>query len=131
MRKFIVLLLSIAALATNHQASAQGCVAIRSTGGFCTAGKEAHADTTSQWQFSVNNRYYKSFRHYVGTAEQKQRQTLGNEVINHAYTMDLAIYRLISPRWSIMLDLPISANARICQCSQVKLAKSLVTTMCN
>ena len=90
----------------------QGCVAIRSTGGFCTAGETQHIDTTAQWQFTVNNRYYKSFRHYVGTTYQKQRQVLGNEVINNAYTLDMAIYRILNPRWSLMLDLPISANAR-------------------
>jgi hypothetical protein len=112
MRKSLIVLLSLASLLMNNKSDAQGCVAIRSTGGFCTAGKEGQVDTASQWQFSVNNRYYKSFRHYVGTDQQKQRQVLGNEVINHAYTMDLAIYRLINPRWSIMLDLPISANAR-------------------
>ena len=117
---FIVLFSLVLLIAFNNKTTAQGCVAIRSTGGFCTAG-EGHTDTTSKWQFSVNNRYYKSFRHYVGTVEQKQRQALGNEVINHAYTMDLAIYRLISPRWSIMLDLPISANARSQTYTQNKL----------
>lgn len=112
MRKIYFLLVSLVILSLKQEASAQGCVAIRSTGGFCSAGEQAHLDTTSKWQFTTNNRYYKSFRHYVGTVEQKQRQTLGNEVINHAYTLDLAIYRLINARWSMMLDLPISANAR-------------------
>ena len=91
---------------------AQGCVAIRSTGGFCTAGEQHHMDTSAQWQFTVNNRYYKSFRHYVGDVYQKQRLAFGNEVINNAYTMDLAIYRILNPRWTLMLDLPVSANAR-------------------
>jgi hypothetical protein len=112
MRKIFIVLLSLSLLVSHHSATAQGCVAIRSTGGFCSAGEQSHLDTASKWQFTTNSRYYKSFRHYVGTEQQKQRQTLGNEVINHAYTMDLAIYRLINPRWSIMLDLPISANAR-------------------
>jgi hypothetical protein len=72
-----------------------------------------HADTTAaNWQFTINTRYYKSFRHYVGDVYQKQRAVLGNEVINNAYTMDMAIYRNLNPRWSLMLDLPISANAR-------------------
>ncbi|HVU98888.1 MAG TPA: hypothetical protein VHE34_26885 [Puia sp.] len=108
---FFTILLLTAFVSFNH-AYSQGCVAIRSTGGFCTYDGKTHVDSASKWQFTVNNRYYKSFRHYVGTAEQKQRQTLGNEVINHAYTLDMAIYRIINPRWSIMLDLPVSANAR-------------------
>jgi hypothetical protein len=110
-RSFIALLL-LATIGSQHKAAAQGCVAIRSTGGFCTAGADHNADSAAQWQFSVNNRYYKSFKHYIGTTYQKQRQELGNEVINHAYTMDMAIYRILNPRWSLMLDLPISANAR-------------------
>src|SRR6185437_7758087 len=79
MRKVLVSFLLIASLAFANRASAQGCVAIRSNGGFCTAGEEqGHVDTSAQWQLSINNRYYKSFRHYVGTAYQKQRQVLGN-----------------------------------------------------
>jgi hypothetical protein len=122
MRKVFVCFLFIAALASTNRLSAQGCVAIRSNGGFCTAGDEqAHLDTSAHWQLSINNRYYKSFKHYVGTAYQKQRQELGNEVINNAYTMDLAIYRILNPRWTLMLDLPISANAR----SQTYLQKGI------
>jgi hypothetical protein len=75
-------------------------------------GDHKQTDTAARWQFSVNNRYYKSFRHFIGTAEQKQRQVLGNEVINHAYTMDMQLFRFLDPRWSLMLDLPVSANAR-------------------
>lgn len=112
MKKIFFFLLLIVIGTSFDQLLAQGCVAIRSTGGFCTAGADHHVDTAASWQFTVNNRYYKSFKHYIGTDYQKQRQVLGNEVINNAYTMDMAIYRIINPRWSIMLDLPISANAR-------------------
>lgn len=106
-----VVVLSVVLL-SSESVSAQGCVAIRSNGGFCTAGEERHADTAAAWQLSINNRYYKSFRHYVGDVYQKQRQELGNEVINNAYTMDLAIYRVLNSRWTLMVDLPVSANAR-------------------
>jgi len=112
MRKLFFCVLFLTAFAAYNNAFSQGCVAVRSTGGFCTVGDHAEADSAAKWQLTVNNRYYKSFRHYVGTAYQKQRETLGNEVINYAYTMDLALYRMIDPRWSIMLDLPISANTR-------------------
>lgn len=112
MRKICLTILSCIALFSYQRVSAQGCVAIRSNGGFCTAGEEHHVDTAAEWQFSVNNRYYKSFKHYIGTTYQKQRAVLGNEVINNAYTMDMAIYRILNPRWTLMLDLPISANSR-------------------
>ncbi|HWB90735.1 MAG TPA: hypothetical protein VG605_02740 [Puia sp.] len=112
MKKSIAFILILAIIASGQKLSAQGCVAIRSNGGFCTAGADHNHDSAANWQFSINNRYYKSFRHYVGTTYQKQRQQLGNEVINNAYTVDMAIYRNINPRWSLMLDLPISANGR-------------------
>ncbi len=91
------------------QAYSQGCVAIRSTGGMCTM--DHHSDS-SKWQISINNRYFKSYKHFIGTVEQTQRQTLGTEVINHQYTMDVTIQRKLSSRWSLMFDLPIEANSR-------------------
>ncbi len=112
MKKLTIVLLLLAIIGMNEKLSAQGCVAIRSTGGFCTVGADHNKDSVSQWELSVNNKYYKSFKHYVGTVFQKQREVLGNQVINHAYTGDLAIYRILNSRWSIMLDLPISADAR-------------------
>jgi hypothetical protein len=112
MRKIFLFIPLLVWVVICQKAAAQGCVAIRSTGGFCTAGNGMHTDTAAKWMFNTNNRYFKSFRHYVGSEEQKQRQTLGNEVINHQYTLDMAIYRLLNARWSIMLDLPIEANSR-------------------
>lgn len=105
---FAILLIASFIISTSNNMYAQGCVAIRSTGGYCTM---QHADS-SKWQLSINNRYFKSFRHFVGTAEQKQRQTLGNEVINHAFTTDIAVTRIINPRWSLLLDMPILTNSR-------------------
>jgi len=83
----------------NH-ASAQGCVAIRSTGGICTM-EHAHADSASKWVLNINNRYFKSFRHFVGTKEQKQKnhkRSMGMqitqdriEIINKLYNMNASI----------------------------------------
>jgi hypothetical protein len=111
MRKIFLLLSTLVLIAVTEKTNAQGCVAIRSEGGFGGVGS-SHIDTSSKWQLSVNNRYFKSFRHFVGTDEQKQRMAQQTEVINHQYTTDITIYRLINPRWSIMLDMPIEANTR-------------------
>lgn len=109
---FLSMLTLLLTMMTVQKTAAQGCVAIRSTGGFCSAGGEGHMDTASKWQLSANNRYFKSFRHFVGTDEQKQRMANQTEVINHQYTLDLALYRILNPRWSVMLDMPIEANTR-------------------
>ena len=98
-------------LLLTNQAQSQGCVAIRSTGGFCTRDQAASHDST-KWILSVSNRYFKSFRHFVGTEEQKQRLEQGTEVINHSYTLDLTLIRNLNKGWSIALDVPIISNAR-------------------
>lgn len=100
-----------------YHAGAQGCVAIRSTGSnLCTMMHEDDAagngHNNGSWQFNAGYRYYESFRHYVGTAEQKQRLTAQNEVINHAYTVDLSIVRFFNSRWSLAFGVPVLANTR-------------------
>ncbi len=112
MKKLILLLtITVSIVSLNTTLYAQGCVAIRSTAGI---GMEhpGVGDTASSWLLSFNNRYFKSFRHYVGTVEQKQRQALGNEVINHSYTGDIGITRNLNSRWSLFLDIPELVNAR-------------------
>jgi len=104
-------ILSITCLLLTHYAQSQGCVAIRSTGGFCTRDQALSHDST-KWLLSVSNRYFKSFRHFVGTEEQKQRIEQGTQVINHAYTLDLALFRNLKNGWSIGLDVPVISNAR-------------------
>lgn len=92
---------------------AQGCVAIRSTGGSCSM--PMHHDSVAfqkHWTFSANNRYFKSFRHFKGKEEQKERLEIGNEVINRQYTLDLVFTRIFNERWSVMVDFPILANNR-------------------
>lgn len=108
MKSFLLILIATCIISMN--AGAQGCVAIRSTGGICTMD---HSDTTtSKWLFNANNRYFNSFRHFVGEVEQTQRTDQGTQVINHAYTLDLAITRILNNRWSVAFDMPIISNTR-------------------
>lgn len=106
-----ILTIAVINLLLAYQAQSQGCVAIRSTGGFCTRDQAVNHDA-SKWMLSVSNRYFKSFRHFVGTEEQKHRLEQGTEVINYSYTLDLALTRNINKYWSITLDVPIVSNAR-------------------
>lgn len=108
MKKIIIIFLTI--LIINNQLQAQGCVAIRGVGGMCMLGS-MQADTT-KWQLSINNRYFNSYKHFVGTDEQKQRVELGTQVINDAYTADISITRKLDSRWSISFNLPINNNTR-------------------
>src|ERR1700744_3940573 len=94
---------------------AQGCVAIRSTGGICAMSE--HADTSASadkgyWLYNDNMRYYRSFRHFIGKQEQYQRFTLHNNVINHVYTQDNSFSRVFNDRWTLTVDLPLADNSR-------------------
>src|SRR5688572_455784 len=106
-----VLIISVLYLLLQHQAQSQGCVVIRSIGGFCTRDQAMNYDNT-KWMFTVSNRYFKSHRHFVGTEEQKERIEKNTEVINYTYTLDLVLNRNLKNGWSVALDVFIVSNAR-------------------
>jgi hypothetical protein len=89
-------------------------MAIRSNGGHCMmhdmeAGPAAAA---TPWQVAVNYRYFKSFRHFVGTEERKERLEQQTEVINYSTTADISLTRQFSGRWSGSISIPLISNAR-------------------
>lgn len=110
--KKLISILSITFFITlilNNNSYAQGCVAIRSTG----AGSTIHTpDSVSGWTLNINNRYFKSYKHFVGKDEQYYRIDSGTNVINHQYTLDLTLTKDINKYWSVMIDVPVLANGR-------------------
>jgi hypothetical protein len=90
-------------------ARSQGCVAIRSTGSTCT---KMHAGISKEWRMGLSYRYFKSFRHFVGTDEQKQREEQHTEVINWQHTMNIEVTRQFNQRWSLGMYVPVLANSR-------------------
>lgn len=111
MKSYFLILFSLCLYSS--RVAAQGCVAIKSVGGLCTMNHGSGADSIGQkWMLNINNRYFNSYKHFVGEVEQKQRVENGTQVINHAYTMDVALTRIINNRWSISADLPIISNTR-------------------
>lgn len=112
MRKIISLaILAVTFGLSTQLVNAQGCVAIKGDGGACMLN---HIDNTSKpgWLLNTSARYFKSFRHFSGTEENKDRLLQNTEVINHTAIVDLAVIRIINDRWSIMVDAPIISNAR-------------------
>lgn len=108
----IILSIFVLIVVVNYNASAQGCVAIRSAGGFCTKESVEQDGKKSGWLFNTNVRYFRSFRHFVGTTEQKERLEKKTEVINYNTSVDLALTRILNKRWSLGIDVPIINNAR-------------------
>ena len=78
----------------------------------CAMDHAEQTDTLSKWEFNANNRYFKSFRHFIGTKEQKQRVEQGTDVINHSYTLDITPTYHLNKWWSFSMDVPIMANSR-------------------
>jgi len=108
-----ILTICLFVLLTQTKIFAQGCVAIRSTGGICEMNQHADSTTTNgYWLYNDNDRYYKSFRHFVGKQEQFQRIALHNNVINKVVTMDNTFTRVFNDRWSLTVDLPLADNSR-------------------
>ena len=103
---WIIILLII-----SGRAYSQGCVAIRSTGAMCTK-PDATADAHKGWQLNTSYRFFRSFRHFVGTEEQKERLEKNTEVINWQHSLDLALVHHFNSRWSMAMNLPILSNAR-------------------
>ena len=110
MKKLIFLLIVL--LAVNIPSYAQGCVAIRSGGSFCTAATSESMQHGGSWVFGTNARYFKSFRHFVGTKEQHERMDENTEVINHSYSLDLSVTKVLNSRWSFGVTVPVIANRR-------------------
>lgn len=53
----------------------------------------ANHKALSNWTVSVNNRYFKSYKHFVGKEEQHERVEAGTEVINHFASTEFGISR--------------------------------------
>lgn len=108
---YISIIVLISIFLQNQNIVAQGCVAIK---GNATSCMMVHPDSTnvSQWQFTTSGRYFRSFRHFSGTTENKDRLTQKTEVINYSSIVNLSLTRIIDNRWSAMVDIPILNNVR-------------------
>lgn len=89
----------------------QGCVAIRSSG-VCSMDHPMGDSVARSWQLNTGYRYFKSFRHFKGKEEQKERLVAQTEVINWQSTLDISVVRQFNQRWSMSVGLPLVYNDR-------------------
>lgn len=108
--KKLFFLLFISLVVVNY-ANSQGCVAVRSTGAFCTK-QDAMTANAKGWQLNLGYRYFRSFRHFKGDAPQLERLEQNTEVINHSSNVDITLIRNFNSRWSMALNVPVINNAR-------------------
>ncbi len=94
-------ILLLSAISSNLQA--QGCVAVKnmSSPGF-NFGDASH----KSWQFSLNYRYFRSYKHYRGREEEHERVENGTEVINNDNSVNLGIGYTFNSRWSVFVSVP-------------------------
>lgn len=100
MRIFLLLLVFTAIL--NNESRSQGCVAIKGTAGVCSRPSNAKG-----WELNLTNRYFHSYKHFIGTDEQKERVEKGTQVKNYAYELDPTLTLILNSRWSLSATLPI------------------------
>ena len=105
--KRIYLIIAILITITAQQTVGQGCVAIKGIGGICNRPSEG-----GSWYLDLNNRYFKSYKHFVGKEEQHEREEQGTNVINHSYETDITLTRVFNSRWSMGMTLPLLAFTR-------------------
>ena len=105
MKKLLLILIGFVFI--SMESNAQGCVAIKGTAGICSRPTDSKG-----WEINLNNRYFRSYKHYVGTEEQKVRVEEGTNVINHAYELDISSIKTFNSRWSLGITLPVLSYGR-------------------
>lgn len=111
-KKFFTRIILVALCAVCTEANGQGCVAVRSNGNTSCAIGVGHTENSKGWTLNENTRYFRSYKHFVGAEEQKERVENGTEVINHSMSLDFTLTRQLNKYWSIAVNLPIISNVR-------------------
>jgi hypothetical protein len=111
MKKITVILIASLLVFSLQKTFSQGCVAIRSTGAVCTR-NEAAKSNAKGWHFNTAYRYFKSYKHFVGKEEQKERVERGTDVRNWQHNMNFTLVRQLNNRWAIAFDIPVISNTR-------------------
>lgn len=107
MKTFIIFL---CALSLSTFAHSQGCIIVRNVSGLGQYNLTSNSFSTSNWQISINNRYFKAYRDYIGKVDQHTPPP--NQNVINSFSTDFEVTRLLVHGWSLELGFPISANSR-------------------
>lgn len=114
-------------------AQAQGCVAAHSPQPVISGlapGTQANvrnfADKNVLHGLTITTGYrvYNSYRHYIGTVYQVQRQENHNAVVNHVNLFELDVNYQLTPRWSFIATVPAMTATRHGQSSPTNYYRS-------
>ena len=114
MKKYILIssILIAVYIITAQDTFGQGCVAIRQFSGLGNAVGQGNILETGEWNFNVNYRYFKSFRHFRGSHEEPDRIKNNTEVINWTHGMDINLNYAFSERLFGVVSVPFAYNER-------------------
>jgi hypothetical protein len=93
-------------------AHGQGCIIARSNGEVGGPASEGGYLTPGEFSFGIGYRHQFSFRHFVGSVEQKQRIALGTQIENKINLENLSVTYQATRRFSFSADLPILSASR-------------------
>lgn len=114
-------------------ARAQGCVAAHSPQPVIsgldptTAASTRHSSGTNPLHgltISTGFRVYNSYKHYVGTVYQVQRAINHNAIVNHVNLFELDLNYQMTPRWSLIANVPAMEATRHGQSSPLNVYRS-------
>lgn len=91
----------------------QGCIAVRHMS--CAVGSGPNSSALmhpGQWQVSLGMRSLHSYKHFVGTEYQPQRESEGTNVINNTQSADFGLNYSVTDRFSVSVNLPFTYNDR-------------------
>jgi hypothetical protein len=83
---------------------AQGCVAVRN---MSTCSLSFDSTSQTKWQVALNYRYFKSFRHFTGQHEDKERVEENTNVINHDNSILIGTTYTVNKRWAVGVTVPV------------------------
>jgi hypothetical protein len=107
------LIFAATTLVLQQQAQAQGCVAVRQMGGInAMSSSSSYNLGKGEFQVGANYRYFHSWRHFVGTEEQPQRQVLGNAVNIYQHAVDINVSYGLSSRVQLNATIPFVNSER-------------------
>lgn len=108
----------------SQQSLAQGCVAVRQMGGVnALCGSNSYNLSKGDFQVGLNYRYFHSWRHFVGTEEQHERQHTGgghspdgkergNAVNIYSHAVDFNLSYGLTDRIQLNVSIPWVHNER-------------------
>jgi len=108
MKKLIIL--SAAFLLFTLSAQSQGCIMVRNISGFGQYNLTDNAFSASEWQLNITTRYFKAWRDFRETVDQKTPKA--DQSVIRSFTMDISATKLFKDGWSMDISVPLAANSR-------------------